>query len=66
MPETRANTQTKNADSDESPFQPGECKCGVPNCAGHELEEDGKVHIRNHPDGHLVFDMSKHINENKE
>jgi hypothetical protein len=47
----------------KSPFQPGECKCGVPNCAGHELGEDGKVHIPDHPDGHLVLDMSKHIKD---
>jgi len=46
-----------------SPFKSGECKCGVPNCAGHEVGEDGKVHIPDHPQGHLVLDMSKHITD---
>lgn len=55
--------QPKETDENASPFQPGECKCGVPNCAGHEVGEDGKVHIPDHPQGHLVLDMSKHITE---
>ena len=47
--------QTKN----KSPFEPGSCECGFPNCQGHEPDADGKVHIPNHPRGHLVLDMSK-------
>lgn len=38
---------------DESPFKAGECLCGVPNCAGHQMI-DGKIDIPNHPLGHVV------------
>ena len=37
------------------------CECGVPNCRGHEVGPDGKVHIYNHPRGkRLVMDLNAH------
>jgi len=27
------------------------CLCGIPNCKGHEIDEDGHVYIPNHPLG---------------
>lgn len=42
----------------ESPFKVGECKCGVPNCPGHQVV-DGKVDIPDHPLGHLVMTVPK-------
>lgn len=41
----------------ESPFKPGECLCGIPNCAGHE-RVDGKITFKGHPvlpDGEYEF-----------
>ena len=53
------NSPTSQSTGSESPFAPGSCKCGVPKCNGHQIEPDGKIHIRNHPRGHLVIDPSK-------
>jgi len=36
------------AGDDVSPWKPGECLCGVPNCAGHEVV-DGKILIIGRP-----------------
>ena len=36
-----------------SPFKPGDCLCGVPDCAGHEAVGD-YIFIENHPLGRLV------------
>jgi hypothetical protein len=39
-----------------------ECKCGVPNCQGHQPDADGMIHITNHPSGkHFVLNMRKRI-----
>ena len=50
---------TSQSTGSQSPFAPGSCKCGVPKCNGHQTEPDGKIHIRNHPRGHLVIDPSR-------
>lgn len=34
---------------DVSPWQPGECLCGTPNCAGHK-EVNGRISFKDHPD----------------
>jgi hypothetical protein len=39
----------------KKPFRAGSCKCGVPNCPGHETRPDGRVHIPGHPKGHVVI-----------
>jgi hypothetical protein len=40
--------------NNESPFEAGECLCGVPNCSGHQMI-DGKIEIPNHPLGHVIL-----------
>jgi hypothetical protein len=37
------------------------CKCGVPGCQGHEIDESGEVHVPNHPRGHLVLHLGKEV-----
>ena len=49
--------KTKN----KSLFEPGSCKCGVPNCPGHEIGPDGTVHIPGHPKRHLVVSLPKRL-----
>lgn len=36
-----------------SPWAPGECLCGIPNCAGHQAV-NGEIHMPNHPLGYLI------------
>jgi len=43
--------KTKEDNQHISPWQPGECKCGIPDCAGHEVMEDGKIYFIGHPKG---------------
>jgi hypothetical protein len=38
----------------ESPFEEGDCLCGVANCKGHEMI-DGEIEIPNHPLGHVII-----------
>lgn len=33
----------------QSPFKPGECMCGIPDCPGHQVDENGRVIVENHP-----------------
>jgi hypothetical protein len=41
-------------DNDGSPWAPGECLCGIPNCAGHQAVK-GEIHMPNHPLGYLII-----------
>ena len=43
----REQSSTLAAD-DTSPWKPGECLCGIPNCAGHKVV-DGKILLEGHP-----------------
>lgn len=38
---------------DVSPWAPGECLCGIPNCAGHQAV-NGEIHMPSHPLGYLI------------
>jgi len=49
--------KTKN----KSPFEPGSCKCDVPNCPGHKVRPDGTVHIPGHAKRHLVISLPKRL-----
>jgi hypothetical protein len=47
------------ADDNTSPFKPGDCLCGIANCAGHE-EIDGKILFKGHPElGDLTVEAPK-------
>ena len=36
-------------DYSQSPFKPGECKCGISDCRGHQVDENGRAIVENHP-----------------
>lgn len=36
-------------DYSQSPFKPGECKCGIHDCRGHLADENGHIIVENHP-----------------
>ena len=38
------------SEAGESPMQPGDCLCGIPNCAGHPAI-DGAIYLPDHPFG---------------
>ena len=51
---TRQLLPNKPQDDNVSPWAPGECLCGIPNCAGHQAK-NGEIHMPNHPLGYLVM-----------
>jgi len=48
------------ADTAKPMTKPGSstgCACGIKGCQGHEIRDDGTVHIPNHPRGYLIIKM---------
>lgn len=44
-------------DDNVSPWAPGECLCGIPNCAGHQAA-NGEIHMPDHPLGYLIVSVA--------
>ena len=51
--------KTKN----KSLFEPGSCKCGVPNCPGHGSGQMARSTFPGHPKGHLVDQPAQAVDE---
>ena len=48
MDDTQNAAPSSFEDDHVSPWQPGECLCGIPNCVGHRVV-NGKILVKGHP-----------------